>query len=92
MSGYQPTNGLANTRTIAITMAIIGMDSIRPTEAYRDEHGNLKVGRLLGLTGHAFNRRAGNTAVAQCCAQGRTGTNQTCSKYRSYYHKSIFHL
>ena len=32
MSGYQPTNGLANTRTIAITMAIIGMDSIRPTE------------------------------------------------------------
>lgn len=29
---YQPTNGLANTRTIAITIAIIGMDSIRPTE------------------------------------------------------------
>ena len=61
-------------------------------KTYRDEHGNLKVGRLLGLTGHAFNRRAGNTAVAQRCAQGRTGTNQTCSKYRSYYHKSIFHL
>lgn len=32
ITGYQPTNGLANTRTIAITMAIIGMDSIRPTE------------------------------------------------------------
>ena len=58
MSGYQPTNGLANTRTIAITMAIIGMDSIRPTEM------NMVT----------------------------SGTNQTCSKYRSYYHKSIFHL